>query len=83
MINKLSNNWAVLSNEEMNNVKGGMVEEDPNTFAVQDPDGYAELLNNDPQEMLHWYEVAGYNRGQAMRSIRKFLRRYYGYGGGC
>lgn len=77
MINKLSNNWAVLSNEEMNNVKGGMIDEDPNAFAAQDPAGYAELLQNDPQEMLHWYEVAGYNRRQALRHIRRFLRHYY------
>lgn len=85
MINKLSNNWTVLSNEEMNHVTGGMEgdEPDPTTFAAQSPDDFMEMWQDDPQMMFHWFHEAGYNRRQTMRFMRSFFRSYGRNRGGC
>ena len=83
MINKLNNNWTVLSNNEMDNVKGGMEDEEPGTFAAQNPDTFMEMWQDDPQMMFHWFHEAGYNRRQTMRFMRKFFRSYGRNRGGC
>ncbi|EAY28214.1 hypothetical protein [Microscilla marina] len=76
MTNELNNKWTVLSNEEMNQVKGGMDGEDPTAFAQQNPDAFMDLWQNDPQKMAHWYQEAGYSRRQMVRHLRRFMRRY-------
>jgi len=77
------NNWTVLTKEEMLYIQGGMVEEDPTTFALTNPDAFAEALQETPRaEMMHWFEEYGYTRRQARYFIRRFriwLRRR----GGC
>ena len=81
MINKLNNNWTVLSNNEMDNVKGGMEGEDPVTFAAQNPDAFMDMWQDDPQMMFHWYQEAGYSHREMRRSLRNFFRSYNR--GGC
>lgn len=71
------NNWTVLSNEEMNHVKGGMEIEDPQTLAAQDPNAFMQALVTDPQGTIQSFENFGYSRCQTWRFIRRFVRNYW------
>lgn len=76
MIDNLTN-WTVLSNEEMNHVKGGMGSEDPTLVAAEDPNAFMQALVTDPQGTMQWFEDFGYNHRQTWRFIRRFVRNYW------